>query len=147
PGSKVVGNDPDQCGAVVNFDPAVNGPCDDVVAICNPPSGTLFPAGTTTVTCYASGPTGQSDSCTFTVTVVDQQVPVITCPAPIVAKATNPAGAIVTFAPTASDNCPNLQVVSVPASGSVFAAGDTMVTCTATDAAVNSASCMFKIHV
>lgn len=147
PAPILVGNDPNKCGAVVNFSPKVSGPCDDVVAVCNPPSGTLFPVGTTTVTCFASGGSGQSDPCTFTVTVVDQEVPVITCPAPVVAKATTPAGAVVTFSPTASDNCPNVQVASVPASGSVFAAGDTMVTCTATDAALNSASCMFNVHV
>jgi hypothetical protein len=64
----------------------------------------------------------------------------------MVLNATSPAGAVVSFAPAASDNCAT-TVTSVPASGSAFAIGDTAVTCTATDASGNQASCGFNIHV
>ena len=81
------------------------------------------------------------------VTVQDTQPPVITCPAPIVVKATSPAGAVVSFAATATDNCGTTTVVSTPAPGSVFAIGDTIVQSTATDGSANQSSCSFKIHV
>ena len=51
------------------------------------------------------------------------------------------------FAPTVSDNCPGTVVTCIPASGSVFAVGDTTVNCTATDAANNQSSCSFNVHV
>jgi hypothetical protein len=147
PAPITVANDPNQCGAVVTFAPVVDGPCNDVTAVCAPASGTLFPVGQTIVTCYATNATKGSAPCTFTVTVQDTQLPVIVCPAPIVAKATSPAGVAVSFAPTASDNCPGATVSSVPASGSVFAIGDTTVYCTATDASANQSSCSFNVHV
>jgi len=148
PAPITVANDPDQCGAVVTFAPVVSGPCNDVVAVCNPPSGTLFPIGQTAVACYAhslSGP--DSLPCFFIVTVQDTQPPVITCPAPLVIDATGQAGAVATFAPTVADNCPGATVTCVPPSGSVFAIGDTTVNCTATDASSNSSSCSFNLHV
>jgi hypothetical protein len=142
-----VANAPNECGAVVNFTPIVDGPCDDVKAVCNFPSGSFFPVGTTMVTCYATNASLGSAPCTFSVTVQDTQLPVIVCPAPMVVKATSPAGAIVSFAPTASDNCPGTTITCVPASGSVFAIGDTTVNCTASDASANQASCSFNVHV
>ncbi len=50
-------NDPNQCGAVVTYPaPTTTGTCGTVT--CAPASGTLFPVGTTTVTCTSSaGPT------------------------------------------------------------------------------------------
>ncbi len=140
-------NDLSQCGAVATFSPTVDGPCDDVTAVCVPPSGTLFPIGTTPVSCYATNTSGGGSApCTFTVTVQDTQAPVITCPAPIVVNATSPAGAAVPFAITATDNC-GAAVVSSPASGSVFPIGDTTVEATATDASANQDACSFNVHV
>jgi hypothetical protein len=45
--------------------------------VCNPPSGTSFPLGTTTVTCTATNLCGASVSCSFTVTVI--QAPPFWC--------------------------------------------------------------------
>ena len=39
------------------------------------------------------------------------------------------------------------SITCVPASVSVFAIGDTIVQCTATDASANQASCSFNVHV
>jgi len=147
PTAQIVLSDPNQCGAVVGFAPEVSGLCDDVTAVCDPPSGTLFPIGTTTVTCYATNTSGGGSApCTFTVTVQDLEAPVIACPAPMVVNATSPAGAVVPFAVTATDNC-SATVVSIPAAGSVFAIGDTLVQSTATDPSGNHASCSFNVHV
>ena len=99
------------------------------------------------MSCYATNTSGGGSApCTFTVTVQDTQIPVITCPAPIVVNATSPAGAVVPFAVQATDNC-GVTVVSTPASGSIFAIGDTTVQSTATDASANQASCSFNVHV
>ncbi len=146
PGNIVVPNDPGQCGAVVNFSFQASGLCDDIQVQADHPSGSLFPVGVTTVTATATGSGGTSQY-TFSVTVNDTEPPVIHCPAPLVISATGPNGAIASFAPTVSDNCPGATVVSVPASGSLFAIGDTLVTSTATDASKNQAWCSFNVHV
>jgi hypothetical protein len=82
--------------------------------------------------------------------VNDTQPPSIVC-APNV-TATTPtqggASAVVTFAaPTASDNCPGVVSLCTPPSGSTFPIGTTTVTCTATDASGNTATCSFTVTV
>jgi len=53
--------------------------CDGVVpVICTPPSGSIFSQGVTTVTCRAHDSSGNTNSCTFTVTVLRLQQPLIT---------------------------------------------------------------------
>ncbi len=91
-------------------------------------------------------------TCTFTVTVNDTQPPQITCPSNVTAVTalTCPAstGSVVDFPPpTVSDNCPGVTVQCTPPSGSVFPVGTTTVTCTATDASGNTATCSFTLTV
>ena len=94
---------------------------------------------------------GTGPTCTFTVKVNDTQPPTITCPANIVvaAAATCPPATsrTVNFTVTATDNCPGVTVVCVPPSGSIFPVGTTTVTCTATDASGNTATCSFTVTV
>jgi subtilisin-like proprotein convertase family protein len=53
---------------VVTFPaPTVSSDCGGATTVCNPPSGSTFPLGTTTVTCTATDACGNTDSCTFTV--------------------------------------------------------------------------------
>jgi Tol biopolymer transport system component len=67
---------------------------------------------------------------------------------PIVVPADRPAGAVVAYTVTASDaDDPNPTVSCSPASGTVFAIGDTTVTCKATDASGNVATGSFSVHV
>jgi hypothetical protein len=40
-----------------------------VTTVCTPPSGSIFPVGTTTVTCSATDVLGNTATCSFTVTV------------------------------------------------------------------------------
>ena len=90
---------------------------------------------------------GRSVTAVFT-KIVDTTPPVIAVPGPIVANATSPHGAVVTYAVTASD--PDDAVASlacVPASGSTFAVGTTTVVCTATDSHGNTGSASFTVHV
>ena len=140
-------NDPNQCGAVVTYPaPTTTGTCGTVT--CSPASGSFFPVGTTTVTCSSSA---GGATCTFTVTVQDTQPPTITCPPNVTAvtdqNACPPPPCVVgTFAaPTATDNCPGVTVLCNPPSGSCFPTGTTTVTCTATDASGNTATCSFTL--
>jgi hypothetical protein len=119
-----------------------------VTVTCAPASGTVFPIGTTTVTCSASDAAGNAGTGTFTVTVRDATPPVVTVPEPIVAEATSALGAAVTYTASAADAIsPNVAVTCVPASGAVFPLGPTTVTCSSTDAAGNTGQGTFTITV
>ena len=139
--------DPNVCSAVVTFSPTASDNCPGVTSSCNPPSGSTFPKGTTTVTCTATDTSGNTAGCQFTVTVNDTQPPAITCPVNMVKEPTCPSGAKATFAPVVSDNCPGVGYVCSPATGSTFPIGTTTVTCTATDTSGNSTACSFTVRV
>jgi len=114
------------------------------------PSGNVFPVGDTTLTYSATDAHGNTGSATQTVTVIDNTVPVISCPASITIEPTCPSGAIATYTtPTATDNCGVQSVVRTAglASGSVFPIGTTTVTHTATDIHGNQSSCSFTVTV
>jgi CSLREA domain-containing protein len=135
-------NDPGQCGAVVTYSaPTTSGMCSAVT--CTPPSGSFFAKGTTTVTCASNG----GPSCSFTVKINDTQPPAISCPANLTKPVGSGCNAVVTYAPTVGDNCPGMTASCSPPSGSTFAVGTTTVTCTATDASGNTASCSFTVTV
>jgi len=84
-------------------------------------------------------------------TCPDGAAPVVTCPGDIVLDCTNPTGEVVTFAASAVDDCTpddRLVVTYVPQGpGSIFAAGTTTVTASATDFAGNVGQCSFDVRV
>ncbi|MBI1761347.1 MAG: HYR domain-containing protein [Acidobacteria bacterium] len=126
-------------GAVVNYPAPTTTNATGVV--CNPPSGSSFPLGVTTVTCTASNAAGNA-SCSFTVTV--KSPPTITCPADITATAPGATGMTITYpAPTATNAT---TVTCTPASGTNFPVGMTTVTCTATNDC-GTVTCSFKVTV
>jgi subtilisin-like proprotein convertase family protein len=92
---------------------------------------------------------GGGPTCTFTVTVNDTQPPVITCSCNLTAVTPTPGDpcVVVNFTTIASDNCPGVTLVCNPPSGSCFPVGVTTVTCTATDASGNTATCTFTVSV
>jgi hypothetical protein len=96
---------------------------------------------------------GNSNSCSFSVTVNDSQPPSIICPADVeVVAPENDLEAIVEYTtPQVSDNCGNesVTVECDPPSGSTFPLGITTVTCVASDHAPvpNTSSCSFDIKV
>ncbi len=147
-------SDVGMCNAVVTWTDPVIGTdatdnCGVVSVVCSPVSGSTFPVGTTPVTCTATDAAGNTATCTFDVVVTDNNPPVITCPADITTNMdSGVCGAVVTFAnPLATDDCGATTVTCSPASGSVFGIGTTSVTCTATDAAGNTATCDFDVIV
>ncbi|MEK6302812.1 MAG: HYR domain-containing protein [Acidobacteriota bacterium] len=144
-------NDPNQCSAVVTYaTPTTSGACGsppDNEVSCNPPSGSTFPIGATTVSCS----TQSGGACSFTVTIHDTSPPVqptISCPSNVsVGEDTPDSGsAVVNYpAPTTTGNC--VMTVCDPASGSSFSVGTTTVSCAATDSANNLVSCSFSVTV
>jgi subtilisin-like proprotein convertase family protein len=72
----IQGNDPNLCSAVVSFaSPTVTGSCGTVA--CAPPSGSIFPVGTTTDVCTATTQANATTTCSFPITVNDVQGPLI----------------------------------------------------------------------
>lgn len=115
---------------------------------CNPPSGSTFPLGTTTVTCTATDSAGNTSTGEFPVTVQDTTPPVLTLPVSPVVDATSAAGAVVSYIASAIDVVDGaVTPVCAPASGTTFPLGTTMVTCTATDGAGNAAAGSFTVTV
>ncbi|WP_445457714.1 PKD domain-containing protein [Flavobacterium sp. HNIBRBA15423] len=101
----------------------------------------VYPIGDTTVTWTASNTTGNTVTCTQIVTVVDNEIPVITCPSAItintdLGQCTSNTSIGVA---TATDNC-GVPTVSNDAP-TAFPIGDTTVTWIATDTAGNTATC------
>jgi hypothetical protein len=71
PDDIVVQADPKECFVEVRWRAKADDDCDpNPRLVCDPPSGSLFPLGTTTVTCTATDRCGNTASCSFTVTVL-----------------------------------------------------------------------------
>lgn len=127
-------------------------------------NGQLFNLGTTNVTWVATDASGNTDTCTFTVTVQDAQLPVIlSCGAVGNQSVVADAGQC-TFTQTtnawnasANDNCSIASLTYTltgattgtgnSLSGVSFNLGTTTVTWTATDGSGNTSSCMFDVLV
>ncbi|HEX2898333.1 MAG TPA: HYR domain-containing protein, partial [Bacteroidia bacterium] len=138
------------CGALYEYENEATDNCPGVTVAqtAGLPSGSIFPAGSTTNTFVATDAAGNTTSCSFVVTVVDAEAPVVTCPANIsVSNDPGLCSAVVTYTASATDNCPGVTVSLNPASGSTFALGTTTVTATATDASGNNATCTFTVTV
>ena len=94
---------------------------------------------------------GNSATANVTINVTPETTPpTINCPANVTAVAAQPGDvtAVVTYPPpVATDNCSVPTEVCNPPSGSAFPLGTTTVTCTATDAANNTAVCSFLVTV
>ncbi len=150
--------DPGQCSASVNpgtatatdncDSPTVNGTRSDGQALNAP-----YPKGATTITWTATDGSGNSSSCTQTVTVNDTEKPAITCPANIT-HGTDPGACSATFDPgtaTATDNCGNPSVSGTRSDGqplnAAYPKGATTITWTATDGSGNSSSCAQTVTV
>lgn len=132
-------------GEVITYEVTAGDDCDGSVdVVCTPPSGSTFPIGTTVVSCVATDSNGGTASCTFNVTVEDTTDPVIDCSGDI----QQDCAGVVDFEVAASDICDDSVVVEcVPPSGSNFSVGTTVVTCTATDDAGNTAECTFTVTI
>ena len=123
-----------------------------------------FNVGVTTINYTVYDASNNNISCSFTVTVIDSQLPAITCPANII-RSNDPNScyaSIMVPNPTITDNCAVTKLTwlltgattgSSPASGMnyvgthTFNVGVTTINYTVYDANNNSASCLFTITV
>ena len=146
-------NDVTTCGetAQVTFVVEASDTCDGpVTPTCIPPSGSLFPLGTTTVTCTAQDSAGNAATpMTFQVTVAGDTTPPAFDPTPVDKTADAGCGdlAQVSFEAQATDGCGPPLVTCSPPSLSLFPVGSTTVQCTATDASGNAATENFEVTV
>jgi hypothetical protein len=137
-------------GAVVTFTATASDEIDGSVSVsCSPTSGSVFPLGTSQVSCSATDAAGNTATGDFDVTVQDTTAPALTMPADITTTATGSSGASVDYTqPTATDLVDGpVPVDCTPASGSTFVPGVTTVDCSATDAASNQSRDSFEVHV
>jgi hypothetical protein len=142
------------CSAVVSYgaiSASDNCTAPNIALISGLSSGSSFPVGTTTMVYRATDAANNTATCSFTVTVVDNQPPVINCPANITANtAPGLCTAVVTYgAISASDNCtaPSITLLSGLSSGSTFPLGTTTIVFRAADGAGNSSTCSFTVTV
>jgi subtilisin-like proprotein convertase family protein len=136
-------------GALVTYDASAMDEVDGaLVPSCDPNSGSTFPLGPTTVTCTATDAAGNTGSASFSVTVVDATAPVLTVPATISVLATSPAGAVVSYNATATDDIEGVvPVMCAQPRDSTFRIGATTVTCAASDSAGNTSTANFQVVV
>ena len=146
PADVVVTTDPGQPHATVDLPTGTATDNCAGVTVTDPPSAT-YQIGTTSVTYTATDAAALSASATMTVTVVDEEAPVLTIPPSFAVNATMPSGAVVNFGYSATDNSGDVSVTCSRASGSIFAIGATTVTCTATDGSGNSTQGSFTVTV
>ena len=111
PMNVTVNNDVGECSAVVNFaDALAIDPEDGVIATTQTmgdPSGSMFPVGVSTIEYEATDSDGNTVSCQFTITVIDNELPTITCQD--ITVSLDATGNVVVdpadLAATSSDNC------------------------------------------
>ncbi|HOY32136.1 MAG TPA: HYR domain-containing protein, partial [Bacteroidales bacterium] len=154
PTNITVNNTAGACGAVVNYTaPAGTDNCSGATTVrtAGLASGATFPVGTTTNTFRVTDAAGRTNNCSFTVTVIDNQAPAITCPSNItVNNTTGVCGAVVSYtAPTGTDNCSGATTTQTAglASGATFPVGTTTNTFRVTDATGKTSTCSFTVTV
>jgi hypothetical protein len=100
------------------------------------------------VTCSAADGSGNTAQVQFDVVVEDTTPPTLSLPADITEEATSASGARVVFSASANDLVDGeVMVACTPASGTIFPLDATPVSCSATDAAGNTAHGGFTITV
>src|SRR4029079_171022 len=106
----------------VTFTVSATDNCSVTNLVSNPPSGSTFPVGTTTVINTATDASGNQSTCNFTVTVTDTQNSVLICSSNLVlaADAGRCSRSNVTFFVSATDNCGVTNLVSSGVSGSTL---------------------------
>ena len=138
-------------GAVATFSVTAHDDVDPAPKVeCSHASGATFPIAITTVTCSATDASGNRNSASFLINVIDPDPPVIDPHADVTAEATSAAGAIVNYMPPPTHDAIDGMGVATcrPPSGSTFAIGVTIVTCSAADAFGNHATdTTFKVTV
>ncbi|MEP5502816.1 MAG: HYR domain-containing protein [Algibacter sp.] len=117
-----------------------------------------FGLGETTVTWIVTDGSGNTASCTQKVTITDDELPTISCPADVTANTSDDAigNCLTTVAlgsPTADDNCSvdtiiaQINGITITPATFEFGLGETTVTWIVTDGSGNTASCTQKVTI
>ncbi len=144
------------CGAAVSYSVTHTDNCagSSQTRVSGPAPGATFAVGSTSVSYTATDSSSNTQSCSFQVTVTDNELPAITCPASI--SRNTDAGlcsAVVTYTtPVGTDNCDSMALSSTTrqsglASGAAFPVGSNTVQYRVQDGAGNQASCSFAVTV
>jgi gliding motility-associated-like protein/uncharacterized repeat protein (TIGR01451 family) len=146
--------DPDLCGAIVDYElPSATDDCglESIELTEGLVPGSEFPLGETRVTYTAIDVNGNSVNSSFTVTVIDNEAPVIACPEDIQLNVEFGTETVVVNYATisATDNCSetSIELIEGYASGEEFPLGKTIVTYEITDASGNTSNCSFTVIV
>ncbi|RSK40435.1 LamG-like jellyroll fold domain-containing protein [Mangrovimonas spongiae] len=148
-------NDIGLCSAVVTYTtPSGNDNCgiQSITQIAGLASGSTFPVGTTTNTFQITDVGGNSTTCSFTVTVDDNENPSITCPSDITINSSqdgtgNCSTTAFIGSLTANDNCSiddiyaEINGVEINPNTYIYPVGNTTITWYATDVAGNTSQC------
>lgn len=147
-------NNPGVCAATVNFSPAVAiDPEDGVITTtqtAGPTSGSAFPVGVTMVEFSATDSDGNTVSCQFAVTVVDNEAPVAICQDITISLDPITGLASITAADINNGSTDNCGIDSMSVDISSFDCsmlGTNTVTMTVTDAVGNSSTCTSTVTV
>lgn len=130
--------------------PTINDNCSLLPVTNNAPSS--FPIGVTSVIWTVEDTSGNTATCTQTVTVVDNIDPVFTCPENIVQNNdTGFCSAVVTFTPPSAEDCSNIMITKTDStgldSGDNFPVGVTTLSYQVVDDGNLVATCSFTITV
>ncbi|MCW5907365.1 MAG: HYR domain-containing protein [Chitinophagales bacterium] len=151
PDDVAVNVDAGDCGAIVTYTtPTATDNCGTptVTQTAGLASGSVFPVGTTTNTFVATDASGNTATCSFTVTVTDNEAPSIACPADVAVNADAGACSATGVAlgnPVTADNC-GVDTITNNAPAT-FPVGATTVTWTVIDVNGNSATCTQTVTV
>ena len=139
-----------QCDAVVTYELPTfsdNAPGATIEQTAGLASGSAFPIGTTTNTFVVTDASGNKTTCSFDVTIIDNEIPVIICPTNITQTAdSGQCSAIINLTnPTALDNCSTTFTYAGTRSDNLglseaYPVGTTTISWTATDDANNTSN-------
>lgn len=137
-----------KCTGVVSWQRPDVSDCNLDKVTSNHQPGDRFPVGKTVVIYEAIDQAGNSSRYSFTITVLDHQLPVISsCPTSVEAYTSDEDGVVVSWnEPEVSDNCA-ASLTSSHSSNTVFPVGTTQVRYTASDISGNVTVCSFEVKV
>src|SRR5690606_17919575 len=152
PADIVANNSPGTCGATVNFSGVAFDTEDGNISgdiIATPASGSVFPVGDTTVTLSVTDSDGNTSTCEFEVSVVDNEAPIAVCQDITIDLDVN-GNATITAADIDNGSTDNCGIASMTLDVSAFdcsMTGTNTVTLTVTDNAGNSTTCTSTVTV
>lgn len=119
-----------------------------LVSLTSPFAGSMIPLGTTVAQLEAIDASGNFDTCSFNLLVIDATDPEIVCPADTTVFLDGSGTALLgDYIPvSATDNC-SMPTISQSPVGTTTISTNTSVTLTATDASGNMTSCDFMVNV